>query len=261
MTNNKEKILEILREELSSQVSKINVGNISETVAAIKSQLLILESISEATFSLAPTQEKKADPVEPTEVRTGSMKQEDDDRKAISNSDQDTTSKELLKPASESFTPITSQDKRYIRDRFSQKLKGGMLGEAFVPEKIIRELDLQDGDWVQASAHNKHQPFRYKFEILSKKTDPLSVRNVAKKVPVITRNDLNYLFISVPDNEYGLKVDVKLSTQDVASFRIKEGDLIDYSYYDKKISDGRVIWKHSDLKKTAGFTIRQLNNK
>lgn len=258
MLSNKQKLIAIVKEEMKAAVSKIEMDHISENLTSLKSQIKILEAIDAAAFY------NKADLVDKKLV----SQEEDNPIKEMNKSEWDTINKLVRDSTSQSITgntedrilPFESANKKFVRGKFSQKLKGGVINNSIpVPESIIRKLDLRDGDWLEVKAISDHPPYRYKYEIISKSEEKRKVRNIARKETVFKDPGLNSLLIVVRDKSFDLPMKIKIKALDISSFDLKEGDLVDYAYFGNDVIDGRIIWKYH-TENSSAFTIKRRTN-
>lgn len=131
------------------------------------------------------------------------------------------------------------------------KLGGADLGDTriFIPEKIVRRLNVEEGDWVRAKAAetrviNGNRKLLYDFEILEKSFgDSESLRRDIRFAQV--RYDLGlsdyYILSSEAENT---PIKIILNEAKLGNLSIEEGDFIDYAYWVEDILNGRVTWKH-----------------
>lgn len=273
MIDNKQKIVEVIKQEILSFTNELNELNISETVKSINSQIEILTSIENASFferqgpklqitstgtgkepvSPPPGKHQSLDPDSMAKSSLKSSKECDDMETIIQ-----VVEKSIPNSIEEELTDYISADKKIVRGKFTQKLKGGIVGvSTYVPESIVRELNIWDSDWIQARAQGSAKPYRYHFEVLKKASENVETRKLVEKTRVYKRSDVSRLLIRVDDKSFELPNEVILSQQDISAFQLIEGSIIDFAYHKGDLNNGRVVWKHNDLPKMTGFTIKQ----
>lgn len=136
--------------------------------------------------------------------------------------------------------------------RFHRELTGGSVGSfrVFVPESVVRNLRLQDGDWVRAKGlksivlRNGNIRTLYDYTLLRRTTEILpSERKELNLIRVHYDDELSHHYIDVQDEieNYDRLV---LNERDIKQLEIGQGDWVDYAYYESEPSAGRVIWKH-----------------
>ena len=145
-----------------------------------------------------------------------------------------------------------AEDGSWVIDQLSRVLKGGTIddGRVYVPETIIRSMGLEDGDWIKADSvkskiHNKN----YLYTLIQKRTAPkrdphLPSRQVQEMSIVKYDAILNSFQIFVGEPGRDLKIPVQLSQYDVDKYHIKNGDVVDYAFWENDVLKGRVTWKH-----------------
>lgn len=141
--------------------------------------------------------------------------------------------------------------------RFERKTKGGMLPEinAFVPEKIVRELELQYGDLVFAKKIDTQErsdgPTRYEFEVAEYRNEPQPHNRVQINYAIVTYDKLLGRFVcekSISGQYIRLGEvmhTVLLNEKEVIDFQIKDGDIVDLAYMTNQTNNIRVIWRYT----------------
>lgn len=134
-------------------------------------------------------------------------------------------------------------------------LSGGTLnnGSIYIPEKAIRKLNAHHGDLIRAELY-KDTPDRkyYNFDLMEEKHEP----------DAADRNQLSYGIVRYDDMESGFYIEediyhnpiyvegspVRMSIQqrDIENFELKEGDIVDIAWHDRKSHEPKVIWKYAD---------------
>ncbi|WP_085523601.1 DUF2325 domain-containing protein [Tuberibacillus sp. Marseille-P3662] len=135
---------------------------------------------------------------------------------------------------------------------FERKLKGGYLPDidAYVPETIVRSLDLKDGDQVKATEKglDHKQRLRYHYELAQKgkgQNDP----NRCEIKYCIVEKDQNLWVCQKNLAGENIRIDdmpftIRIRESEVQEFRLAEGDIVDVAYYANNPVNSRVNWKH-----------------
>lgn len=132
------------------------------------------------------------------------------------------------------------------------KLGGADLGsfKIFIPEKLVRLLDIEEGDWVRAIEMenrmvNGHAKPIYDYRIIKKSdSNEESNREVIKFSTVEYDAVLkeHYILSSEIDNA---PTKILLNEQRLGNLTVNQGDIVDYAYWKEDILSGRIIWKHN----------------
>lgn len=141
-------------------------------------------------------------------------------------------------------------DENYV-GRVHLKLGGGTLGEerVFIPEKVLRLQNISEGDEVRATVvkrvyNNNHLKNIYSYELLEKATETVeSERRVISYARVLSDGDYRSLYIEGEGDEGTLRIDLEDGT--LGNLNVDEGDIVDYAYWQRDPSAGRVIWIHN----------------
>lgn len=155
--------------------------------------------------------------------------------------------------------------------KFQRKLLGGNFGtfSIFVPEKTVRDLELQDGDWVRGRLKYSQKTPKgatkntYDFEVVKRAEEEMPTERCEIKFAVVEwEDDLKDFYITDPKEE-GLKTKILVPERNVEYFNLEKGDIVDYAYYENNKLNGRVIWKYpiddlpKDSPKTSNFYKKQ----
>lgn len=132
--------------------------------------------------------------------------------------------------------------------RFSRKLSGGTIGSAqiFVPESVVRNQRIDEGDWVRAKAIKsivqKSGNLRtlYEYTIVQKNEEITEGnRTLLRFCKVEYDPQEDHLFLDTP--EYGR---LPIADSDARHLDIGEGDLVDFAFYKNEAEKGKAIWKY-----------------
>lgn len=139
---------------------------------------------------------------------------------------------------------------------FQRNLQGGILPaiKGFVPEGIVRKLDIEHGDLVKAtllpSAEGRSP--RYLYELVDK-LGKAGTQNRVQFNYCPVENQAGRLLVS-KSGETGslLKVDGEpfhhlFSDYEIEEFDLKEGDLVDVAVFSDNLAGSRLIWRHKNI--------------
>ncbi|HFD1725271.1 TPA: DUF2325 domain-containing protein [Enterococcus faecium] len=220
----------MVQEEIKAYAESYNVENMEIINDGIKSQLAIMEAIDKATF-LQPECKK------------------DEEIPAIEEQEIDEQGKTEEKTEKKEYV---NEDKTVIQGYFNQNIRGGYIHKkesVFVPEKIIRELEIVHGDFLQATVlKNSYYTKRpeYYFEVIERCGNEENSPRKLEKLVVVKRNEeLNRYYVDFKIEDEELPALATINESDALKFRLQEGDVIDYSHDKNKVIDGKVIWKYN----------------
>ena len=157
-----------------------------------------------------------------------------------------------------SETPIvTEQIEERDCYKFERRIKGGYLTglNAFVPEKIVRELELTTGDIVYAdriqSDAGYSGPPQYDFQVKERTEKKPNDQRVQLNRCMVQKDELTSKFY-VDKDWVGNRVrlpdvpgEIYLPEEDCRHFALQVDDVIDIAYDPKNINYMRIIWRHS----------------
>lgn len=148
---------------------------------------------------------------------------------------------------------------------FERKLRGGILADinAFIPEGIVRKLDLEHGDIIGARKMedvSEDGRNKYHYTLIEK----------GERRPAPDRAQLEYCLIKkeagslvVEDSSLsgekvrfnGVSFSIVLNENDIRHFGLAEGDIIDIAYKKSMPNEHKVLWKHEDIELPEEKTI------
>lgn len=142
------------------------------------------------------------------------------------------------------------QDNSYPLER---KLKGGYIEklDAYVPERIIRELELTHGDMVRVTPKDtrnvKTKRVYYHFELIEKGDGQNPNRGEMLYCIIEKSGDLwvcNKTLSGESIQLDDLPFTIRIKDSEVQEFNLSEGDIVDIAYYLNNPVASKVIWKH-----------------
>jgi hypothetical protein len=143
--------------------------------------------------------------------------------------------------------------------RFDRKIRGGYIQEidAFVPEKIVNELDLHHGDLLYAKLIKQVPggPDHYDYEVAERGSgkSPEGIVEVnwgiVEYYPAtqsgfaVTRTSSGQFADGI--TLHGEKLTLTISDDDANMFKLQEDDIIDLAFYENNPENPKVRWRHS----------------
>lgn len=146
--------------------------------------------------------------------------------------------------------------------RVERKLRGAYIPEidAFIPEKVLRQENIQHGDYVYAEPTGTNSSGQKQF-----------IYELAKKAPQKEEPEgrVEYLYCPVEKDVYmyvvkrsgitgeNIRLDevpftIVINNDDLERFNIQEGDLVDVAFYKNNPDSARIVWKH-DIQENEGL--------
>ena len=153
--------------------------------------------------------------------------------------------------------PETTKDKPVLPPHvgvFEQRVVHGSVKTAngktlFIPESVIRKLDLQHGQWVKCTPNGRmtqaNEPL-YDYTLADEQPDELPESNILidHKYPIEARQTADGLeyFVSLDqDTEY------IVSEREMEKQNLEDGDIVDISWVAGRFEEtARIAWKHHD---------------
>lgn len=200
----KEKIFLRAKKEMKHIVGEIEFNNLSNGTEQLKQYIYFLESLSKLEIPVL-AEEEEDEEAEPIQVSE----------------------------PSEGFW-------------FERKLKGGYIPrmDTYVPEKIVRSLELTHGDIVKATPKKEAH---FYFELIEKGKGVNPGRGEAKYC--IVEKDGNLWVCNQTLSGKNIYIDdlpftVHLKGSDIDEYHLKVGDIVDIAYSTENPTICKVIWKH-----------------
>lgn len=153
---------------------------------------------------------------------------------------------------------IEPEEKKEHVFEFKRKLRGGVVvldsGDYFLPEQMVRDMGLSDGDLVRSSLPYMHENrVRRNFTIVDKKNGDNPDR-VQLTEFVVEKTDRGLclekdIYGNPHHLEDGTPYTACLSHSDILDYNIKPGDIVDAAYYKNNTEGVSLIFKHSKASK------------
>lgn len=139
---------------------------------------------------------------------------------------------------------------------FVRNIKGGTLKgtSIFIPEKIIRELQLRHGDLLTAEpieSDDEFGPPHYDFNVVEHRNGADPRDRVQINYCIVERDALlDRYVINRTINDEDIRIDeapqkILISEKDVIDMQIREDDVVDIAYNPNQTNYMRVIWRHT----------------
>lgn len=232
----KQLVLELVKKDLHQVIKDLTLPRIPEAKKRIQSYLVFLDELKILEDIEIP------EDIKPPTL-TGAARDEfiDEVIQAIEN------------PAPKE---VVSEPVR-LAHRFERKIKGGALQDigAFVPEKVVRELELEHGDLVFAKKLVTDIPYdgptRYEFEVAEYRDEPKPKDRVQIDYAIVAydatlgRFKCDKTIDGKPIRLGEVMHTVLISEKEVIDYQIKDGDIVDLAYNKNSTDNIRVIWRYS----------------
>lgn len=136
-------------------------------------------------------------------------------------------------------------------DQMVREIVGGLLPKLSVkiPEKYVRKLNLEHGDWVKAVP--MEQSDRYYFELVKKGEGMSKPGRCEVKYGIVEKKGEHTYVVRESIRcggetfyHHESPLEFIIHDSDVTKHAIKEGDIVDLAYFDDKPEQCRVTWKH-----------------
>lgn len=204
---NKNQLLDEIKIDLSAIVSNLSFENFNQSELYFKKYLEILSALSQLP-------------------------------------DDFSTTKPLEVPITNKINEIYDVKNNIFLGQVHLNLSGANIGsfKIFIPEKYIRKLNIEEGDWVKASVVKNSYDYHpvYEYELI-KKVSGSSNKSTIKYAIVENDDSLNQLYIlSNPSDKLSHKI--LLDQHKLGNFMLKIGDVVDYAYWNDDFLTGKVVW-------------------
>lgn len=233
----KEHILKVVRLEIQEIAEELTYENLSQSRELINRYIQLMENVKDIPF--ARDAKEAIQPELQYEEECEELKE--DEKREEEYCD---------------YTPLQIKEvfdtkNNIYLGQLELKLQGGEIGsfKLYIPEKTIRELGCQNGDWIQASSiSNKKMPdgsvkVYYDYKLVQKAEEPAETKRCDLKCVIVKyENVLRKYYVEAEYN--GVIQKILLPERDVADLQIQEGDVVDYAYWKENILGGRIVWKH-----------------
>lgn len=138
--------------------------------------------------------------------------------------------------------------------RFERKLRGGYIQaiEGYVPEGVVRRLDLQHGDYLYAVEVEPgyHQKRRFEYSLAEKGTGIEPPERVQYNYCPVEVESGRLVVKKSLDSGEDIRLDevaytVILNEDDIRSLKIKENDIVDIAFPLGKPEANRILWQYN----------------
>ena len=128
-------------------------------------------------------------------------------------------------------------------------LSGAEMGffKLFIPESILREEGIEEGDWVKANVKDRKHiqgipKVRYYFERIDSGIIKNPSNRQMEEYLVVLRDEHGDFYIEF--EKEGEPFKIYINDDNSGNFSLEEGDLVDYAYFSNDYLEGRIIWRH-----------------
>jgi hypothetical protein len=230
----KEQVLGMSKEHLRQVVEQLDYDNLAEMEKDFTRIFVILYSTRDL-LKLHPVAVPVQEEIKHTEVP---FEEEEDFAKLLEESE------------------TVDADDGKIPYRFERRIRGGYIPEidAFVPEKIINELDLYHGDLVYATLLKEVEdgPDHYEYELVERGPGKAPQGIIEVKYGIVEYYPSTESGFAVTKTAGGdgiylgqEKLVLPIIEDDARAFKLQEDDVIDLAFYENNPENPKVRWRHS----------------
>lgn len=248
--NGKNEIFEILKLQVVSKIDQISPENAQSISADVQKFLSIMNELADMNFVSAPA---SASTNENSKSSTGLSNDEPSlpDAQMLPNAEPESVQQAEQGQSSpqDVLEEHWTNDHRAYIGRFHLGLSGGHVGSIKISESKLHKMEdaPQNGDWVKAEELPSVEDDYARYKITTLKRDPLPTEIVRLRfLPAVFRKDVNRWYIEFKSPEHETTQQILLRDYDVATFKLKPGDYIDYAYRRGQEIEGKVVWKYSE---------------
>ncbi len=257
-------LISTIKKELSDLVTNLDESNVHSTCRSLGHYIGFLENghalhldvTLEAVQTMPPEQiiELKNTPYEKaTDLSFSWLANNDDEVNSFS-------SKHSINPKSiiqEKNSPRKKQGRTYI-GKLNRQLKGGFLAphnNVYVPESVIRSQGLNHNDSIEATLLFKTPETKrnkYDYRVIERANNHDGEKRlqlnhcIVKYDPTINRFYFDSTLDDTTISHQNKTMKFLLNDWDTEPFFIKEGDIIDYAFFENDCQKGRICWKHGN---------------
>lgn len=246
-------ILAYMKHQLHTIANQLSYENYQEMEGQVARIFTVLESVDtmmDADDAAIDTLLSTLQPKEVNKEETASPgEQEDTPEESVDEGD--VPLEELLKESEAEEETAAPDGPPY---KFERRLRGGFLPrlDAFVPERAVRELDLRDGDLLNAKfvSHPPNKPIHYDFELVERSDNDDTVRDLHEiNMGIVNQtNDGSFVIERTVTDDVlffeGEPIIYTISDHDATSFNLKDGDVVNAAHYTDSPQDIRIRWRH-----------------
>ncbi|AJD93675.1 hypothetical protein JMA_43580 (plasmid) [Jeotgalibacillus malaysiensis] len=259
---NRQSILRQTKLEMKRWIEQVDFENANE----IKEKLLYYFEVLDAIHDLPEAPPKKVQPEKNTEkekLETNDIEKESTDLINSENDVDNDRDKEI--ESVETIEGMEEKKETEEKDRVKteegyiveRKLRGAILTEinAFIPEGILRKLDIEHGDRVEARKMEDASDDgrnRYHYTLIEKGDGKDAPDRTQMEYCVIEKEGGMFVVksSSLTGEEIkfnGVSYPIVLNEMDIRHFSLQEGDIIDIAYRKSMPTEHKVLWKHEDI--------------
>lgn len=218
----KETILEEAKKDMNYLLKSLDLENIDTTKKSIMDYFSFLEKMIDLEDLVIDKHETTTTEEPPAAAETDIAKEEKQHN--------DESNKDLINKESDMYLV-----ERKIRGAYVPEIEG------FIPEGIVRRLDIEHHDYVYAEKIDEHK-YIYTLAAKGEGKDPEN------------RRQINYCIV---ENEAGMLVTKRtvgsdecpntiiLNPKDIREMEIDKGDIIDIAFFSDTPERNKILWKHN----------------
>lgn len=244
---NRESVLKQTKLEMKRWIDQLEIHNINEVKENLESYFQMVEAVG--NLPEAPPVKHKSKKIEQLELELDKEPTQEIETDKTRDIESKSEEKTVLHKTSE-----YEDSQGYV---FERKLRGGILPDinAFVPEGIVRKLDIEHGDRLEARKMEDYADDgknRYHYTLLTK-GDRMDAPDRVQLDYCVIKKEAGSLMIdgsSLSGEKVrfnGASFSILLNEMDIRHFELHEGDIVDVAYKKSMPSEHKVLWKHEDI--------------
>lgn len=233
----KQQIYDIEKKELTALITEMTLDNLCTTLDNIQTHIDLLRCLDRAEYKASDRKYEIESEASPNAILPEDIQEAEE--------------------TESSFQEGWDEEGKYYIGTFFKNLRGGTIGSGktiYVPESVVRNLELEYLDWVKAAviyAGHGHGKDRYEYTLLEKHKEydaksiaEINNRKIIKYGIVRYEEIIKKYCINGKIENSDLFHKITLSDSDVKKFKIEKGDIIEYAYWQDDSLNGRIVWKH-----------------
>lgn len=227
-----------LKEEMKTVIDKVSVSNLSDTQHYIERYFKFFNELSEFN-------QFREDNIITIGVLDTKATEDNENVSLINKSeqiDEDTNNTEL--------SEIGPDGRKMYK--FERNIKAGCLPEigAYVPESIIRKLNLEHNCYLYAESIGDTYDRHFNYELAKHSNDPYCPNREQINFCLVENRD-GFLMINKSYESGDIRIgdspySILIKENDIIEFGIRENDIIDVAFPAGKPDEAKVIWKHKE---------------
>lgn len=264
-------ILDKTIQQIKQELDEMNLSNIQVKKENFKEYMIILDALSalhdrknltepfQIKKEVSVQEEDQEDELSSEEPIVETENQEVEIEIKEEKQEEEEEEEEVFEHEIDSLASVFDDKKQPIGYPFEQKLSGGFLIKGtpseniFVPESIVRELELKNGDLVAAEVvkGNGYRATNHHYTVIERTQEEIPSARTEFKYAIVEYDTSSHRFVISEDiNKQSLRMnDGSVMTyivkdREAEVFSLVHGDIVDIAWYGGSFEKAKVIWKH-----------------